>query len=638
MLDNRRSNTLHLLAGSSTTTALDAARTLLANGANASAKGDEGLTPLHVACAYDCLAMAQLLMHYGADPQAEDDHGRTPFSMATGNTQRFLQRILAKDTREQRGIIRRLFACHAMALSVNGGFMRSIRRKVRRSLSAIGYRRPRLEALPVTEMETSTRAVVLPVTPTGKATTSNNRKQSASKHKQSASQAAHPGYPSADIMPKPSCSRAPVSSTVPRRAATKIKTTHRSKTPDIPSSTPAPKVRTRSSSGPETTSNRKPATNGHGKSTQAPHRQAGKQAGKTPLADVRNSAQNRASSAVQPRTATAATTPKAPKPRCQPSAPPIDEMPADELSRWLSEKDSSQDTQGTDVYLTADESFDMAELQRRIEQMKMGDPTSSPHVDDGQLRKIRRLNDAQLRAELKKVGIVAGPMCARTRGMYEKKLLTMRRDVADTKGVRYSRQLELAMMGMLSSEAGKILDDKIREEFQLAGVTAFCYLLLDPRKITEDVESLDLKKFVPAIFYVGKGTKARPLAHLIEAKKERDAKSPKVASNVKLKRIDSIWGAGNGVLCLQINHSVSDDEAFVREAALIEAIRLENLTNVKGGEWRGTSKTWTLSMKAEFGTYQLERALGVLKMEGLRPIKPEALPDSSFPFAQKKNA
>lgn len=58
----------------------------------------------------------------------------------------------------------------------------------------------------------------------------------------------------------------------------------------------------------------------------------------------------------------------------------------------------------------------------------------------------------------------------------------------------------------------------------------------------------------------------------------------------------------------------------------------------QGGEWRGTSKTWTLSMKAEFGTYQLERALGVLKMEGLRPIKPEALPDSLFPFAQKKNA
>ncbi|KHJ84008.1 LEM domain protein [Oesophagostomum dentatum] len=325
--------------------------------------------------------------------------------------------------------------------------------------------------------------------------------------------------------------------------------------------------------------------------------------------------------------------------RCVPSAPPIEEMPVDDLSKWLSEKDSTLDTtQGTDIYLTADESFDMAELQRRVEQMKIGEPTASPNVDDGQLRKIRRLNDAQLRAELKKVGIVAGPMCARTRGMYEKKLLATRREVADTKGIRYSRQLEMAMMGMLSPDAGKILDDKVREEYELAGVTAFCYLLLDPRKITGDVDSLDLKTFIPAIFYVGKGTKARPLAHLIEAKKEREAKSPKLVSNVKLKRIDSIWGSGNGVLCLQINHSVSDDEAFVREAALIEAIRLENLTNMKGGEWRGASKAWTLPMKAEFGTYQLQRALGVLKMEGLRPIKPEALPESLFPYAPKKNA
>ncbi|VDL67146.1 unnamed protein product [Nippostrongylus brasiliensis] len=90
-------NTLHLLAGSSTTTALEAARNLLdlyyivadsGRGANACARSDEGITPLHMACAYDCLAMVQLLMHYGADPMAEDIHGRTPYSMATGNTQR----------------------------------------------------------------------------------------------------------------------------------------------------------------------------------------------------------------------------------------------------------------------------------------------------------------------------------------------------------------------------------------------------------------------------------------------------------------------------------------------------------------------------------------------------------------------
>ncbi|VDM85739.1 unnamed protein product, partial [Strongylus vulgaris] len=144
-----------------------------------------------------------------------------------------------------------------------------------------------------------------------------------------------------------------------------------------------------------------------------------------------------------------------------------------------------------------------------------GEPILSPNVDDGQLRKIRRLTDAQLKAELKKVGVVAGPMCPRTRGMYEKKLLLMRREMADIKGIRYSRQLEMAMLGKTSSELGKDLDDRIREEFQSAGVTAFCYLLLDPRKITEDLDALDLKSFVPAIFYVGKGTK---VGNLIEQK------------------------------------------------------------------------------------------------------------------------
>ncbi|KAE9420669.1 hypothetical protein Angca_006421, partial [Angiostrongylus cantonensis] len=110
---------------------------------------------------------------------------------------------------------------------------------------------------------------------------------------------------------------------------------------------------------------------------------------------------------------------------------------------------------------------------------------------------------------------------------------------------------------------------------------AFCYLLLDPRKITDSVESLDLKGFIPSIFYVGKGSKVRPFAHLIEAKKEKNARSPKLVSNAKLQRINSIWDSGNGVVCLQIYHNISDDEAFVREAALIDAIRLENLTNMK---------------------------------------------------------
>ncbi|PIO58238.1 ankyrin repeat protein, partial [Teladorsagia circumcincta] len=193
-------NTLHLLASSSTTTALDAARNLLAHGANPCARSDDGLTPLHVACAYDCLAMAQLLMHYGADPLAEDLHGRTPQNLATGNTQRFLQRMLAKSTREQRGIIRRLFACHAgMETATNTNFMRSIRRKVRRSFN-LGRRRPSLVAPPVTEAPTSAFTTNVPIT------TTQISGQASRGGTLSSGRSALPGYPVIDKMPRPAAS------------------------------------------------------------------------------------------------------------------------------------------------------------------------------------------------------------------------------------------------------------------------------------------------------------------------------------------------------------------------------------------------------------------------------------------------
>ncbi|WKX88380.1 hypothetical protein Q1695_008205 [Nippostrongylus brasiliensis] len=588
--------------------------------------------------------------------------------------------MLSRSTKEQRSMIRRLFACHTVpGATKSTGLMKRIRKKFRRSLDTV-RRNSNHAALLVTEATSGAFTTVVPQTPTGAAA------QGPSVWTLSADRSAVPGYPARDIMPKcpaKNMKNATVTFT-PRSAATNaaapttayIRSRQRRShsDPDVKVSQDLPPLPSPSSAEP---------TRAH--------------TPKTP----RNLGQSKARKAVMCSVAPTVTprqlplrAPKVAVPKCEPSAPPIEEMPDDDISGWISEKDSSQDTQSG--YLTANESFDLIELQRRVEQLKIGERVLSPHVDDGQLRKVRRLTDAQLKAELRKVGIVAGPMCARslfasislliifiinvyitrlkivrlhltpssfylvvlcfvdilsrlilvtiscplslTRGMYEKKLVAMRRGAAEVKGVRYSRQLELAMLDEVSAaDRGKKLDDQIREEFQLAGVSAFCYLLLDPRKIHVDVDTLDLRSFVPAIFYVGKGTKARPLAHLIEAKKEKEAKSPKITSNKKLQRIDSIWENGRGVVCLQINHSVSDDEAFVREAALIEAIKLDNLTNLKGGEWRGSSKSWTMAMRAEFGTYQLLRAMGVLKMEGIRPIFPQALPETLYPFAQKKN-
>jgi len=60
---------LHLLSGSDTITALDAAKGLLDSGAHDAneLEPSDNLSPLHVAAAWDNLAMCQLLIHYGAD-------------------------------------------------------------------------------------------------------------------------------------------------------------------------------------------------------------------------------------------------------------------------------------------------------------------------------------------------------------------------------------------------------------------------------------------------------------------------------------------------------------------------------------------------------------------------------------------
>jgi ankyrin repeat protein len=55
---------------------------LLSRGADANAKGANGVTPLHSAAKHDFRAIAERLIAAGADMDARDAHGRTPFSYA----------------------------------------------------------------------------------------------------------------------------------------------------------------------------------------------------------------------------------------------------------------------------------------------------------------------------------------------------------------------------------------------------------------------------------------------------------------------------------------------------------------------------------------------------------------------------
>lgn len=58
-------------------------------------------------------------------------------------------------------------------------------------------------------------------------------------------------------------------------------------------------------------------------------------------------------------------------------------------------------------------------------------------------------------------------------------------------------------------------------------VSFFCYLLIDPTMIPDDISSCTFRQFVAAVFYVGKGKRSRPLQHLVDASKSRTTSDKK---------------------------------------------------------------------------------------------------------------
>ncbi|XP_058460409.1 ankyrin repeat and LEM domain-containing protein 1 [Malaya genurostris] len=203
---------------------------------------------------------------------------------------------------------------------------------------------------------------------------------------------------------------------------------------------------------------------------------------------------------------------------------------------------------------------------------------------------------------------------------------------------------------------------------------SFIYLLIDPR-ISENLPAQQKlltphelwKRFLLSIFYVGKGKSSRPYCHLYDAMKlyhqkstepstlkphrldshleveeeriifqsedriERFCRASKIlnrkqmADSAKLNRIIDIWRSQRGVICLHVFHSIMPAEAYTREAAMIDAIGVQNLTNLKRGDYYGKVMSWPLKRRKQLGILLLHKAMLVFLAEGETQLLPSDL-------------
>ncbi|XP_011164810.1 uncharacterized protein LOC105199405 [Solenopsis invicta] len=270
------------------------------------------------------------------------------------------------------------------------------------------------------------------------------------------------------------------------------------------------------------------------------------------------------------------------------------------------------------------------------------------------------IDDVALRRELRQLGDQPGPITNTTRQLYQKRLLRLRniKNVNSSLVKSHLQNTTITPRNQISEASNKIkphlefgdwlndldtyksLEKQIFQEFTSLdpsrrwreGTTkaSFTYLLLDPR-ITKDLPSRSIRLtksevwsiFLNAIFYVGKGKRSRPFAHLYDAFKTWvDGTNRKTSTNRKINCILNVWNNDHGVICLHVFQNIIPVEAYTREAAMIDAIGKEHLANCKGGQYYGIAATWSLQQKQEFGRYLLYKALQIFLQEGESQLFP----------------
>ncbi|KAM6216840.1 ankyrin repeat and LEM domain-containing protein 1 [Rhynchocyon petersi] len=248
---------------------------------------------------------------------------------------------------------------------------------------------------------------------------------------------------------------------------------------------------------------------------------------------------------------------------------------------------------------------------------------------------VPAMSDLELLRQLRAHGESPGPITPFTRPRYLRRLQEATGSGPDFAG--HSPELAKAL------RTGQIPDaqadeDALAQQFERPdpaqrwreGIvkSSFTYLLLDPRE-TQDLPGRSclltpaerLRTFVRAIFYVGKGTRARPDAHLWEALGHCGC--PRKQACPKVRRILDIWASGHGVVSLHCFQHVVAVEAYTREACLVDALGIQMLTNQKQGHCYGVVAGWPPARRRRLGVHLLHRALLVFLAEGERELRPQ---------------
>ncbi|XP_065577271.1 ankyrin repeat and LEM domain-containing protein 1-like [Artemia franciscana] len=291
---------------------------------------------------------------------------------------------------------------------------------------------------------------------------------------------------------------------------------------------------------------------------------------------------------------------------------------------------SSHDNLSTTEYLYTDIQENVSFLEQRLPFLTPEDSVTS-------------VATSVLVKELKAFGRPPGPIDGLTKPLYVKQYLKFKENPSlalSNKKKEYSAEIQKTLNdpSRLKRDQDKyrLLEQQMVTSFENCflsknvGKTCFTYLLLDPRytknlPLRAVVDGLSFEElwhcFVESIFYVGKGSRARPYAHLYEAKKVAASQSQRKESE-KIKKIRDIWDSSYGVVSLHVFQNVTPAEAFTREAVMIDAMGIKALTNAKKGEYYGVIGNWRHSQRRDLGVWLLHQALLVFLAEGERHIKP----------------